>query len=117
MNPLILTWKGNRHPTRVFQKIKLGPSSLGLLAKAAIMAKYVHKSERNEWSFSKAKSTIAESIEMGQTVGMEKLQERLAEEFDMYPLCDAIGLAYLGVLRDCEIHCSAEVAWQSGQTG
>jgi len=71
-------------------------------------AKYVHKSERNEWSFSKAKSTIAESIEMGQTVGMEKLQERLAEEFDMYPLCDAIGLAYLGVLRDCEIHCSAE---------
>jgi len=86
--------------------------------------KIFHKSERNEWSFSKAKSTIAESIEMGQTVVMEKLQERLAEEFDMYPLCDAIGLAYLGVLRDCEIHCSAEgtevktlVAWQSGQTG
>ncbi|CAL4981947.1 unnamed protein product [Urochloa decumbens] len=89
-------------------KIKIGPSSLGLLAKAAIMAKYVHKSERNEWSFSKAKSTIAESIEMGQTIGMEKLQEHLAEESEMYPLCDAIGLAYLSVLRDCEIHCSAE---------
>nr|CAB3491172.1 unnamed protein product [Digitaria exilis] len=89
-------------------KIQIGPSSLGLLAKAAIMAKYVHKSERNEWSFGKAKSTIAESIEMGQTIGMEKLQERLAEEFEMYPLSDAIGLAYLSVLRDCEIHCSAE---------
>lgn len=71
-------------------------------------AKYVHKSERNEWSFGKAKSTIAESIEMGQTIGMEKLQEHLAEESEMYPLCDAIGLAYLSVLRDCEIHCSAE---------
>ncbi|CAN6362549.1 unnamed protein product [Urochloa humidicola] len=89
-------------------KIKLGPSSLGLLAKAAIMAKYVHQSERNEWSFSKAKSTIAESIEMGQTIGMEKLQVRLAEESEMSPLCDAIGLAYLSALRDCEIHCSAE---------
>ncbi|KAF8730911.1 hypothetical protein HU200_016783 [Digitaria exilis] len=42
-------------------KIQIGPSSLGLLAKAAIMAKYVHK-----------------------------------------------RLAYLSVLRDCEIHCSAE---------
>jgi preprotein translocase subunit SecA len=38
-----------------------------------ILAKYVHKSERNEWSLSKAKSTIAESIEMGQMIGMEKL--------------------------------------------
>ncbi|KAL6868239.1 hypothetical protein ACP4OV_015084 [Aristida adscensionis] len=91
-------------------KIKLGPSSLGLLTKAAIMAKYVHKSEGNEWSFKKAKSTIAESIEVGQTIGIEKLQERLAEESEMYPLCDAIGLAYLSVLRDCEIHCSAEGA-------
>lgn len=73
-------------------------------------AKYIHKSERNEWSLSKAKSTIAESIEMGQTIGMEKLQERMTAESEMYPLCDAIGLAYLSVLRDCEIHCSAEGA-------
>ncbi|KAL5204810.1 hypothetical protein ABZP36_009681 [Zizania latifolia] len=91
-------------------KIKLGPSSLGLLAKAAIIAKYVHKSERNEWPFQKARSTITESIEMSHTIGMEKLQERLTEESEMYPLCDAIGLAYLTVLQDCEIHCSAEGA-------
>ncbi|KAF0894614.1 hypothetical protein E2562_001911 [Oryza meyeriana var. granulata] len=91
-------------------KIKLGPSSLGHLAKAAIIAKYVQKSERNEWPFQKAKSTIAESVEMSHTVGMEKLQERLAKESEMYPLCDTIGLAYLTVLRDCEIHCSAEGA-------
>ncbi|XP_006663270.3 protein translocase subunit SECA2, chloroplastic [Oryza brachyantha] len=89
-------------------KIKLGPSSLGLLAKAAIIAKYVHRSERNEWSFQKAKSTIAEFVEMSHTIGMEKLQDRLSEESEMYPLCDTIGLAYLTVLRDCEIHCSAE---------
>ncbi|GJN07355.1 hypothetical protein PR202_ga25179 [Eleusine coracana subsp. coracana] len=91
-------------------KIKLGPSSLGLLAKAAIMAKFVHKSESDEWSFRKAKSTVADSIEMGQMIGMVKLQERLAEESEMYPLCDAIGIAYLSVLSDCEIHCSAEGA-------
>uniref|UniRef100_A0A0E0MDD7 Protein translocase subunit SecA n=1 Tax=Oryza punctata TaxID=4537 RepID=A0A0E0MDD7_ORYPU len=91
-------------------KIKLGPSSLGLLAKAAIIAKYVQRSERNEWPFQKAKSTIAESVEMSHTIGMEKLQDRLAEESQMYPLCDTIGLAYLTVLRDCEIHCSAEGA-------
>uniref|UniRef100_A0A0D9XQ05 chloroplast protein-transporting ATPase n=1 Tax=Leersia perrieri TaxID=77586 RepID=A0A0D9XQ05_9ORYZ len=91
-------------------KIKLGPSSLGLLAKAAIIAKYVQKSERNECPFQKAKSTIADSVEMSHTIGMEKLQDRLAEESETYPLCDTIGLAYLTVLRDCEIHCSAEGA-------
>jgi len=106
--PPDIDMEGESTSHKGLSKIKLGPSSLALLAKAAIMAKYVHQSERNEWSFSKAKSTIAESIEMGQTIGMEKLQERLAEEFEIYPLCDAIGLAYLSVLRDCEIHCSAE---------
>ncbi|CAN6374574.1 unnamed protein product [Urochloa humidicola] len=106
--PPDIDMEGESTSHKGLSKIKLGPSSLGLLAKAAIMAKYVHRSETNEWSFSKAKSTIAESIEMGQTIGIEKLQERLAEESEMYPLCDAIGLAYLSVLRDCEIHCSAE---------
>ncbi|CAO2141162.1 unnamed protein product [Urochloa humidicola] len=106
--PPDIDMEGESTSHKGLSKIKLGPSSLGLLAKAAIMAKYVHRSERNEWSFSKAKSTIAESIEMGQTIGIEKLQERLAEESEMYPLCDAIGLAYLSVIRDCEIHCSAE---------
>ncbi|OEL24494.1 Protein translocase subunit SECA2, chloroplastic [Dichanthelium oligosanthes] len=94
------------------------PNSAGCFSlMPSILAKYVHKSERNEWSFSKAKSTIAESIEMGQTIGMEKLQERLAEEAEMYPLFDAIGLAYLSVLRDCEIHCSAEGAELRGRAG
>ncbi|CAO2140701.1 unnamed protein product [Urochloa humidicola] len=106
--PPDIDMEGESTSYKGLSKIKLGPSSLALLAKAAIMAKYVHKSESNEWSFSKAKSTIAESIEMGQTIGMEKLQEHLVEESEMYPLCDAIGLAYLSVLRDCEIHCSAE---------
>ncbi|KAM3293667.1 hypothetical protein ACQJBY_036922 [Aegilops geniculata] len=91
-------------------KIKLGPSSLALLAKAAIMAKYVHKSESNGWSFQKAKSTIMESIEMSNTIGLEKLQERVAEVTEMYPLCDAIALAYATVLKDCEIHCFDEGA-------
>ncbi|XP_037429591.1 protein translocase subunit SECA2, chloroplastic-like isoform X1 [Triticum dicoccoides] len=91
-------------------KIKLGPSSLALLAKAAIMAKYVHKSESNEWSFQKVKSTIMESIEMSNTIGLEKLQERVAEVTEMYPLCDAIALAYATVLKDCEIHCFDEGA-------
>ncbi|VAH93936.1 unnamed protein product [Triticum turgidum subsp. durum] len=91
-------------------KIKLGPSSLALLAKAAIMAKYVHKSESNEWSFQKAKSTIMESIEMSNTIGLEKLQECVAEVTEMYPLCDAIALAYATVLKDCEIHCFDEGA-------
>lgn len=107
-DPPDIDMEGESTSHKGLSKIEIGPSSLGLLAKAAIMAKYVHKSERNEWSFGKAKSTIAESIEMGQTIGMEKLQEHLAEESEMYPLCDAIGLAYLSVLRDCEIHCSAE---------
>uniref|UniRef100_A0A453HJF9 chloroplast protein-transporting ATPase n=1 Tax=Aegilops tauschii subsp. strangulata TaxID=200361 RepID=A0A453HJF9_AEGTS len=91
-------------------KIKLGPSSLALLAKAAIMAKYVHKSESNEWSFQKAKSAVMESIEMSNTIGLEKLQERVAEVTEMYPLCDAIALAYATVLKDCEIHCFDEGA-------
>lgn len=75
-----------------------------------LVAKYVQRSERNEWPFQKAKSTISESVEMSHTIGMEKLQDRLAEESEMYPLCDTIGLAYLTVLRDCEIHCSTEGA-------
>ncbi|KAL6658515.1 hypothetical protein ACP70R_004101 [Stipagrostis hirtigluma subsp. patula] len=108
--PPDIDMEGESTSHKGLSKIKLGPTSLGLLAKATIMAKYVHKSERNEWSFRKAKTTIAESIELGQTIGMEKLQERLTEESEIYPICDAIAVAYLSVLRDCEIHCCAEGA-------
>ncbi|WVZ53734.1 hypothetical protein U9M48_004638 [Paspalum notatum var. saurae] len=108
--PTDIDMEGESTSHKGLSKIELGPSSLGLLAKAAVMAKFVHKSERNEWSSSMAKSTIAESIEMAQTIGMEKLQKRLAEESEMHPLCDAIGLAYLSVLMDCEIRCLAEGA-------
>ena len=47
---------------------------------------------------------------MSNMIGMEKLQERVAEVTEMYPLCDAIALAYVTVLKDCEIHCFAEGA-------
>eukprot|EP00267_Zea_mays_P051095 XP_020403998.1 protein translocase subunit SECA2, chloroplastic isoform X2 [Zea mays] len=108
--PPNIDMEGESTSHKGLSNVELSPSSVGLLAKAAIMSKYIHKSERNEWSLSKAKSTIAESIEMGQMIGMEKLQERMTEESEMYPLCDAIGLAYLSVLRDCEVHCSFEGA-------
>ncbi|XP_008781674.2 protein translocase subunit SECA2, chloroplastic isoform X2 [Phoenix dactylifera] len=91
-------------------KIKVGPSSLALLAKAALMAKYVCKSEGNDWSYRKAKSVISESIQMSQTVEMEELEKQLAEDPGMYPLKPVIAVAFLTVLKDCEVHCSNEGA-------
>nr|GMD28168.1 protein translocase subunit SECA2, chloroplastic [Ipomoea batatas] len=44
-------------------KIKVGPSSLALLAKIALMGKYVWKNEGKKWPYEKAKSMISESIE------------------------------------------------------
>ncbi|XP_073013685.1 protein translocase subunit SECA2, chloroplastic isoform X2 [Typha latifolia] len=87
-----------------FAKIKVGPTSLALLAKAALMTKYVSKSEGNGWSYQKAKSIISESIEMSHTLGMEELEKRISEESEMYPLQPAIALAYISVLKDCELH-------------
>ncbi|OAY65501.1 Protein translocase subunit SECA2, chloroplastic [Ananas comosus] len=93
-----------------FPKIKIGPSSLALLAKAAVIAKYAGKSERNGWSCQKARSIISESIEMGHVTGMEELEKCLAEESETYLLEPAIALAYLTVLKDCEVHCFIEGA-------
>lgn len=89
-------------------KIKIGPTSLALLAKAAIMAKFVCKSEGNDWSYEKAKSVIAESIQMSQSVEIEELEKQLAEESEMYALSPALAHAYLTVLKNCEEHCINE---------
>ncbi|OQU83077.1 hypothetical protein SORBI_3005G072100 [Sorghum bicolor] len=61
--PPDIDMEGESTSHKGLSNIELGPSSVGLLAKAAIMSKYIHK-----------------------------------------------RLAYLSVLRDCEIHCSAEGA-------
>lgn len=47
---------------------------------------------------------------MSQTVETEELEKQLAEESGMYPLNPAIAVAYLTVLKDCEVHCSNEGA-------
>ncbi|XP_020274388.1 protein translocase subunit SECA2, chloroplastic [Asparagus officinalis] len=93
-----------------FSKIKLGPSSLGLLSKIALMAKYVCKSEGNGWSYEKAKSVITESIQMSQSLGTEELEKILTRESEIYPLRPAIARAYHSVLKDCEAHCYNEGA-------
>ncbi|KAG0452021.1 hypothetical protein HPP92_025904 [Vanilla planifolia] len=89
-------------------KVKVGPSSLALLAKTALMAKYVCKSEGNSWSYQKAKSTILESIELSSSVKIEELEKQMAEESEMYPLLPTIAFAYHSVLEDSELHCSNE---------
>ncbi|XP_010537370.1 PREDICTED: protein translocase subunit SECA2, chloroplastic [Tarenaya hassleriana] len=93
---------------KVLSKIKVGPSSLALLAKASLMAKYVGKSEGKSWTRGKAKSLITESVEMSQATDPTKLQELVNEQSEMYPLGPAIALAYLSVLEDCEAHCLHE---------
>lgn len=89
-------------------KIKVGPSSMALLAKTALMAKYVCKSEGKWWTYREAKSLISDSIQMSQTVGVEELEKVIAEESEMYPISPTIALAYLSVLKDCEAHCHLE---------
>ncbi|GAV71933.1 zf-C3HC4 domain-containing protein/WD40 domain-containing protein/SecA_PP_bind domain-containing protein/SecA_SW domain-containing protein/SecA_DEAD domain-containing protein, partial [Cephalotus follicularis] len=95
---------------KALSKIKVGPSSLALLAKTALMAKYVGKSEGKSWTYQEAKSMIAESVEMSQSVDLKELQKLIDEQFEMYPLGPAIALAYLSILKDCELHCSNEGA-------
>ncbi|KAJ4965139.1 hypothetical protein NE237_016988 [Protea cynaroides] len=91
-----------------FSKIKVGPSSLALLAKTALMAKHVSKSEGKGWTYQDAKSLISEAIRMSQLIGEQDLEKVLAEESDTYPLGPTIALAYLSVLKDCETHCFIE---------
>ncbi|XP_023644831.1 protein translocase subunit SECA2, chloroplastic isoform X1 [Capsella rubella] len=98
----------NELSQKVLSKIKVGPSSLALLARAALMAKYVGKSESKSWTRKQAKSVITESLEKSQTMDPVKLQNLVNEQSEMYPLGPAIALAYLSVLKDCEAHCLHE---------
>ncbi|CAK9160349.1 unnamed protein product [Ilex paraguariensis] len=93
---------------KVLSKIKVGPSSLALLAKTALMVKYVSKSEGKRWTYKEAKSMISESVEMSQSMDLKELERLVDEQSEMYPLGPSIALAYLSVLKDCEIHCFNE---------
>ncbi|XP_057974090.1 protein translocase subunit SECA2, chloroplastic isoform X1 [Malania oleifera] len=93
---------------KVLPKIKVGPSSLALLARSALMARYVCKSEGKRWTYREAKSIISESIQMSQSMDLEELKKLADEQCEMYPLGPTIALAYLSVLKDCEVHCLNE---------
>ncbi|PIN16998.1 hypothetical protein CDL12_10352 [Handroanthus impetiginosus] len=93
---------------KVLSKVKVGPSSLGLLEKTTLMSKYVCKSEGKRWTYNEARNMISESIEMSQSMDSTELQKLVDEETEMYPLGPSIALAYLSVLKDCESHCYNE---------
>ncbi|EOY16419.1 Preprotein translocase SecA family protein isoform 1 [Theobroma cacao] len=93
---------------KVLSKIKVGPSSMALLAKAALMAKYVGKSEGKSWTYQEAKSIISESVEMSQSMPLKELRKLIDEQSEMYPLGPSIAITYLSVLKDCEVHCTKE---------
>ncbi|XP_022768105.1 protein translocase subunit SECA2, chloroplastic isoform X4 [Durio zibethinus] len=93
---------------KVLSKIKVGPSSMALLVKAALMAKYVGKSEGKSWTYQEAKSIISESVEMSQSMPLKELQKLIDEQSEMYPLGPSIAITYLSVLKDCEVHCTKE---------
>ncbi|KAK8597285.1 hypothetical protein V6N13_001915 [Hibiscus sabdariffa] len=94
---------------KVFSKVKVGPSSMALLAKAALMAKFVGKSEGKNWTYEEAKSIISESVEMSQSMDLKKLQKLIDDgQSEMYPLGPSIAITYLSVLKDCEVHCTKE---------
>ncbi|KAJ1382560.1 SecA, preprotein cross-linking domain, partial [Sesbania bispinosa] len=93
---------------KVLPKIKVGSSSLALLAKTALMAKYVSKSEGKSWTYQNAKSFILEAVEMSLSYSLKELEKLANEESEIYPLGPTIALAYLSVLKDCEEHCLHE---------
>ncbi|KAI5405877.1 Protein translocase subunit SA2 [Lathyrus oleraceus] len=93
---------------KMLPKIKVGSSSLALLAKTALMAKYVSKSEGKSWTYQKAISFISESVEMSLSHGLKELEKLANEESEIYPLGPTVALAYLSVLKDCEEHCLQE---------
>ncbi|KAG8389771.1 hypothetical protein BUALT_Bualt01G0013200 [Buddleja alternifolia] len=93
---------------KVLSKVKVGPSSLGLLAKTTLMSKYVCKSRGKRWTYDEARTMILESIEMSQSLELMELEKLVEEEKEMYPLGPSIALAYLSVLKDCELHCYNE---------
>ncbi|KAB1220996.1 Protein translocase subunit SECA2, chloroplastic [Morella rubra] len=95
---------------KVLKKIEVGSAATALLAKAALMAKYVCKSEGKSWTYEKAKVLISEAVELSQSMNLEEIEKLASEESEMYPLGPTIALAYLSVLKDCEVHCYYEGA-------
>ncbi|XP_011074819.1 protein translocase subunit SECA2, chloroplastic isoform X1 [Sesamum indicum] len=93
---------------KVLSKVMVGPASLGLLAKTALMSKYVCKSEGKRWTYDEARNMISESIELSQSMESTELQKLVNEQTEMYPLGPSIALAYLSVLKECESHCCNE---------
>lgn len=51
---------------------------------------------------------ISESVEMSQSKDLKDLETLVDEQSEMYPLGPTIALAYLSVLKDCEVHCFKE---------
>ncbi|KAF9687171.1 hypothetical protein SADUNF_Sadunf02G0066000 [Salix dunnii] len=93
---------------KVLSEIKVGSISSALLAKTALMAKYVGKGEGKSWTYEEAKSIISDSVEMSHSMEANELQRLANEQSEMYPLGPTISLSYLSVLKDCEAHCFNE---------
>ncbi|KAK6938361.1 SecA, preprotein cross-linking domain [Dillenia turbinata] len=86
---------------QVLSKVTVGQSSLALLAKTALI-------EGKSWSYQDAKSIIAESMQLSQSLDVMELEKLVEEQSEMYPLGPTIALAYTYVLKDCEVHCFNE---------
>lgn len=93
---------------KVLSEIKVGSISSALLAKTALMAKYVGKGEGKSWTYQEAKLIVSDSVEMSHSMDAKELQQLANEQSEMYPLGPTISLAYLSVLKDCEVHCFNE---------
>ncbi|KAG9457145.1 hypothetical protein H6P81_001653 [Aristolochia fimbriata] len=93
---------------KVLAKVSLGHSSLALLARVTLMARFVGKSKGNGWTYQGAKAMIAESIQMSQIFSTQELEKLISEDTKMYPIKPTIALLYLAVLKDCDIHCQVE---------
>eukprot|EP01018_Ginkgo_biloba_P024872 Gb_25957 [translate_table: standard] len=91
-------------------KIKPSPSSLAALAKAAITVKHSCKRDEENWSYREAKSKISASLELSRIKNKNELEILASGEGGMYSLGTTIALAYLSVLKDCEMHCHEEGA-------
>lgn len=108
----ILAVEFDREATSVkaLSTAKIGSSSRALLEKAALIAKYVGKSEGKSWTYEQARSMISESIQLSESVNLMELQKLAEEVSEMYPLGPTVALAYQSILNDCRIHCLNEGA-------
>uniref|UniRef100_A0A7C9EPK1 Protein translocase subunit SecA n=2 Tax=Opuntia streptacantha TaxID=393608 RepID=A0A7C9EPK1_OPUST len=93
---------------KAMSTIKIGSLSTALLEKAALIAKYVGKSEGKSWTYEQAKSMISESVQLSESVNLMELRKLAEEESEMYPFGPTVALAYQSVLNDCKVHCLNE---------